>query len=159
MPAKQIPAQDERKTASQAILGLTAGILECVRPSMQLKNGRVLDSQGSRQGSHRRQHQQVPGTGPANLSNLQPPRAQAQWLWLCSWLPPPSAGQSPRAGGQTAAPRHLPAAGLLEGTAPLLCRASLSPPLSGAQAPGSSFRSSRIPVYLGLEGKSKVVKL
>lgn len=53
MPAKQIPAQDERKPASQAILGLTAGVSEGVRPSMQLQDGRALDSQGSRQGRPR----------------------------------------------------------------------------------------------------------
>jgi hypothetical protein len=48
-----------RESVSHAIPGSTAGILECLQGPWAVK--------GSQQGSHRRQHQQAPGTGPANI--------------------------------------------------------------------------------------------
>lgn len=118
---KSLPRTKE-KPLHMLFLGLTAGISECVRPSMQLKNGRALDSQGSGQGSHRREHQQAPGTGPANLSNLQPP-SPAPAPSLCSWLPRPALARVPAPAVRLQRPGISQRRG--DGKAPHRCSAEL----------------------------------
>lgn len=129
---KSLPRAKE-KTASQAILGSTAGISACVRPSMQLKNGRALGSQGSRRGSRRRQHQQAPATRPrkpefpAAASRSRPGRCARGFPPALARVPAPAVRlQRPgiaRRRGYRKAPHRGPA-GLP------------SPPLAGARAPG-----------------------
>lgn len=115
MPAKQIPAQDERKAASHAILGLTAGISECVRPSMQLRNGRAVANKGVTAG-------QPPLTAPASARRLAP-----RTLVPCS-QPAPSPAPSPARGSWLARP--APARVL----APASGRSARAPPAAGSRA-------------------------
>lgn len=147
MPAKQIPAQDERKAASHAILGLTAGISECVRPSMQLRNGRAVANKGVTAG-------QPPLTAPASARRLAP-----RTLVPCS-QPAPSPAPSPA--------RGLPARRRPESSRPRPAAAPGRPqrrgpgprcPRSSARWSAGTRRSlprSPVPVYQGLERALKL---
>lgn len=113
-----------------AILGLTAGIVEPVGNS-EMAGPLAVKGHGRATTADSTREPQAPG--PANLSNLQP--SARSWPSGCACSFPASAGATPRAGGQTAASRHLPATGLQEGIEPLLCRTPFCPLLSGTEVP------------------------
>lgn len=128
--AKQTRAEDLRKSVSQAIPGLTTGILDSVSSKEW-----ALGSKGSWQGNHRRPHQPAPGSGPAITANLQP--SSRPWPRPGAPGSPSSAGAHPQARGLAAAPGIPQPRGYRQAPASRLCRA----PAASSSFPLASGRS------------------
>lgn len=121
-----------KKTCFHAILGLTPGISEPLGNS-EMAGPLAVRGHGRAATADSTSASQVPD--PANFSNLQPsPRSWPVALLRASR--PALARLLAQVRLQLPGISPLPAAGLQEGTEPPLCQASLSPLLSGAEAPG-----------------------